>query len=68
MLTIYERFGQLQEKYEQECENHVSTVSVLHRLKRGDISLDQLTLNGNSWSIEPKQETPVLEHPRPETE
>jgi hypothetical protein len=51
VMDIYERFGRLVEDYQNELAEHVKTVGVLRALKAGEISLEQIEINGDSWSL-----------------
>lgn len=57
-VSIYERFGRLQEKYESEYEQHLQTIDVLGKLKRGEIDLSQIEVTDTSWIVVPKPEKP----------
>ncbi len=50
-MNIHERLGKTIEERDQEHVNHLATISLLHRLKSGDVSLDDLVLTPNGWKI-----------------
>lgn len=55
-MTIYERFGRLQEAYELECEAHRNTVGVLRALKNGELGINAVAVtNDNQWAIVPSE-------------
>ena len=64
-MNIYEQYGRLVEQYQTECEAHRNTISVLRRLKQGEITLDSVTVTDeNQWAILPDlAEEPIVEMP-----
>lgn len=55
-MDLYERLGRLQEKYDNEVEQHINTIAVLRALKQGELTLDQVYVDpaANAWSITPR--------------
>ena len=51
-MNIYERYGRLQEEYDQECTRHVSTISLLRRILSGDVAVEDVAVtDDNQWSV-----------------
>lgn len=60
MANIYESYGRLQERHEQECEGHRRTVGILADLKAGRLRIDQVEVDVErfSWKAFPGREKP----------
>ncbi len=44
-----------------EREAHLATLNLLHRIKRGEVSLDDVSLEGNRWAVrQPTAAAPSL--------
>ena len=52
-MNIYERMGRMVEERDQEHAHHLATIHLLHRLKSGEVPLDELFLTPNGWKIVP---------------
>ncbi len=48
---IYEIYGQLAESAAIERAEHLRTIDILRSIAAGDITPDQLTVEGNSWQV-----------------
>ncbi len=55
MANIYETYGRLAERYEQELEAHRATVALLLQVKADPRLLDRLTINGDHWELTAEQ-------------
>ncbi len=62
-MNLYERLGKTIEERDQESAQHVLTLKLLHKLKAGELALDDVTLTDNGWRLrEPvlvERETPT---------
>lgn len=63
-MNVEERFGRAIAALEDERERHVQTIGILRALKRGEITVDQLTVgDDNSWAVTPVGIRVVIEEP-----
>lgn len=54
MASIHERYGDLQERYERECEEHIRTVGLLRDVLNGVIPADRVVVSDdNNWRVIP---------------
>ena len=52
-MNVYERLGKTIEERDAETASHVGTLHLLHRLKRGELNLDDVYLIDNGWTLSP---------------
>ena len=52
-MNIYERLGKTIEERDGETAAHFRSLRLIHQLKRGDVTIDEVTLTDNGWTLEP---------------
>ncbi len=50
-MNIHERLGKTIEERDHESDQHVATIRLLHRLKSGKVTLDDVVLTPNGWKM-----------------
>lgn len=52
-MNLYESLGKAVAERDQEIAKHVATIGLLGKLKRGEVSLDDLTISddGHGWAV-----------------
>ncbi len=58
-MTIYDQFGRLSERLETESIEHRKTISLLQRIKSGEVSIDDVEVTSDGWRIVEDSDGPV---------
>jgi len=58
-MSIYDQFGRLSERLETESLEHQKTISLLQRIKSGEVSIDDVEVTPEGWKIIEAPDSPV---------